>query len=53
MFSSNYHHEDVHNVYLSMFLNAGWLGGFAYLAVVLATLAVGLAAVLQRSDSRA
>lgn len=50
VFSSTYHHEDVHNVYLSMFLNAGWIGGFAYLAVVLATLAVGVAAVLQRSE---
>ena len=26
-FGSQFHHEDVHNVYLSMFLNAGWLGG--------------------------
>ena len=26
-FHERYHHEDVHEVYLSMFLNAGWLGG--------------------------
>ena len=29
-FSATYHHEDVHNVYLNMFLNAGWAGGLAY-----------------------
>ncbi|GBE42740.1 hypothetical protein BMS3Bbin10_00803 [bacterium BMS3Bbin10] len=35
------HGQDVHNVYLSMFLNAGWIGGFVYLTAVLATLAAG------------
>ena len=42
-FGSQFHHEDVHNVYLSMFLNAGWLGGIVYIAVVALTMALGLA----------
>jgi hypothetical protein len=32
---------DPHNVYLSAFLSYSWLGGFAYLALILATLALG------------
>ena len=45
-FHEHYHHEDVHEVYLSMFLNAGWLGGMAYLVVVLLTIGLGLHQVL-------
>jgi len=41
-FGRAYHHEDVHEVYLSMFLNSGWLGGTVYLAIVLLTLWLGL-----------
>ncbi len=41
-FQTNYHHEDVHNVYLSMFLNSGWIGGWAYLIAVLVPLFIGL-----------
>ena len=26
-FAPQHHHEEPHNVYLAMFLNAGWLGG--------------------------
>lgn len=37
-FGRSYYGEDVHNVYLSMFLNAGWLGGFIYLGLVAVTL---------------
>jgi hypothetical protein len=32
----------VHNVYLSMFLNAGWLGGGLFLYLCFGTLAAGL-----------
>ncbi len=42
-FTSVHHHEEVHNVFLSMFLNAGWLGGFIYTAMVLLTLYIGMA----------
>lgn len=48
-FSRSYHPEDVHNVYLSMFLNAGWLGGFLYAGAVLVTLFAGLRACLTAS----
>lgn len=44
-----YHTEEPHNVYLSMFLNAGWLGGFLYIVTIGATLAVGLRGSLERS----
>ncbi|MEJ2227612.1 MAG: O-antigen ligase family protein [Alphaproteobacteria bacterium] len=37
-----FHKEDVHNVYLSMFLNAGWLGGALFLYLSFGTLIVGL-----------
>ncbi len=37
-----FHREDVHNVYLSMFLNAGWLGGGLFLYLCIGTLVVGL-----------
>jgi hypothetical protein len=38
VFHDKYHHEDVHEVYLSMFLNAGWVGGLTYITLVLLTL---------------
>ncbi|MFO1172548.1 MAG: hypothetical protein U1E49_16505 [Hyphomicrobiaceae bacterium] len=47
-FSAHYHHEDVHNVYLSMFLNAGWLGGALYALAIALSLAFGLSAVFVR-----
>lgn len=40
-FRDSYHHEEVHNVYLSQFLNAGWLGGMLYIVSVLLTLWIG------------
>jgi O-antigen ligase len=51
-FHNSWHHEDVHNVYLSMFLNAGWLGGTIYLFLVGATVVVGLAHLLRDSATR-
>src|SRR5262249_4401799 len=30
-----YHHEEPHNVYLAMFLNAGWTGGLIFLVLLL------------------
>ena len=41
-FRDKYHHEEPHNVYLSMFLNAGWIGGLLYVLAVIVTLVVGL-----------
>ena len=48
-FSDLHHHEDVHNVYLSMFLNAGWIGGFIYLLMVGVTSVYGLNHALKRT----
>ena len=41
--------EEIHNVYLNVFLGYGWLGGIAYLAAVLWTLAKCVR-LLQRRD---
>lgn len=46
-FREIYHHEEVHNVYLTMFHYAGWLGGLLFIASVLMTLVVGLNGALQ------
>jgi hypothetical protein len=45
-FAGRYHHEDVHEVYLSMFLSGGWIGGISYLGLVLLTVWLGLRHVL-------
>jgi hypothetical protein len=44
-----HHHEEVHNVYLSMPLNAGWMGGIIYIMTVLITLLFGLRQVFRRT----
>lgn len=49
-FGQRFHPEDVHNVYLSMFLNAGWVGGFGYLAIVAITVIYGFVHALKRAD---
>ena len=41
-FVPQYHHEEPHNVYLTMFLNAGWLGGLLFLSLVVSTGVWGL-----------
>ncbi|MCP4937028.1 MAG: hypothetical protein GY927_23175 [bacterium] len=46
------HPEEVHNVYLTMFLNAGWAGGFLYLYLIAMTLARGLQQCLIPVPSR-
>ena len=38
-----------HNVYLQAFLVYGWVGGLAYVALVVSTIFIGLRAVLRRS----
>lgn len=42
VFSPFHHHEEVHNVYLSILLNAGWLGGGVYWIMVALTAVLGL-----------
>jgi O-antigen ligase len=46
-FARVYDNEDAHQVYLSMFLNAGWIGGTLYLAMVLLTIGLGLRQVVR------
>jgi O-antigen ligase len=46
-FRDIHHHEEVHNVYLTMFLNAGWIGGLLFIASMMLSLAVGLAGALK------
>lgn len=46
-FSRLYHHEDAHQVYLSMFLNGGWVGGVAYLALIIITIFLALRHVMR------
>ena len=46
-FGRLHHHEDVHQVYLNMYLNTGWVGGTFYLLLVLMTIAIGLRRVLR------
>lgn len=49
IFTRFYHHEEVHNVYLSMFLNAGWIGGLLYLMTCIGTLVFGFRHVFKKS----
>jgi O-antigen ligase len=51
-FTHYYHHEEAHNVYLSMFLNAGWLGGLLYLALCGGTLIFGFRHALKATKSQ-
>jgi O-antigen ligase len=51
-FSAAYHHEDVHNVYLNMFLNTGWAGGLAYAVIVALSLGLGFAHTLKGTPTR-
>lgn len=52
-FNDRFHDEDPHNVYLSMFLNSGWVGGFAYLGLIALTLILGFQHVLRDLPGRA
>ncbi len=51
-FALVHHHEEPHNVYLSMPLNAGWLGAGLYVIAVASTLLIGLAACFQRTPAQ-
>lgn len=45
------HAEQPHNIYISQFLNGGWIGGSLYVVLIVASLAYGLRAVLRREWS--
>lgn len=48
-FRDSLHPEEAHNVYLSQFLNAGWIGGMLYVISVFGTLAAGAYAIRART----
>ena len=51
IFPHFYHHEEVHNVYLSMFMNAGWIGGLLYLMICGGTLVLGFRHALKKTKT--
>lgn len=51
-FSQRFHNEAPHNVYLAMFLNAGWFGGLAHLLLIILTLSLGWRHVFKRHPSQ-
>lgn len=51
-FTEQHHHEEVHNVYLSMTLNGGWLGGALFLVLNALTLVAGVSALLSATALR-
>ena len=51
-FSPFFHHEEPHNVYLSMLLNNGWGGGLVYILIAAATLALGFRHALRNTKTR-
>ena len=53
VFTELHHHEDVHNVYLSMFLNAGWIGGLLFILMCALTTIYGLRHAFRRTGTQA
>ncbi len=51
-FAPYYHHEEPHNVYLTMFLNAGWIGGLLFAANVWLTVLFGLRHAMLRTATQ-
>ena len=51
-FSPQFHHEEPHNVYLSMLLNTGWIGGGLYFLIAVMTLALGFAHALKNTKTQ-
>jgi hypothetical protein len=51
-FTHYYHHEEAHNVYLSMMMNAGWAGGLLYLLLCAGTLGLGFRHALRATKTQ-
>lgn len=51
-FAPQHHLEEPHNVYLAMFLNAGWIGGLLFILMVVATTVYGLRHALKRTQTQ-
>lgn len=52
VFAPIYHHEEPHNVYLTMFLNTGWLGGLLFIALIWMTVLLGLRHGMRRTAAQ-
>lgn len=52
IFTRYYHSEEAHNVFLSMFLAHGWLGGLIYLTLCAMTLALGFRHALRPTSTQ-
>jgi O-antigen ligase len=51
-FTARHHPEEVHNVYLTVLLSAGWLGGGIYWIMVALTLVLGFRHALKMTETR-
>ena len=51
-FTYFHHHEEAHNVYLSVMMSAGWLGGLLYFFICAGTLALGMQHALKRTKTQ-
>ena len=51
-FTHYYHHEEAHNVYLSMLMNAGWAGGLLYFLLCAGTLVYGFQHALKTTKTQ-
>lgn len=51
-FATRHHSEEAHNVYLSVLLNAGWLGGGIYWILVGLTIVLGFRHAMKASEAR-
>jgi len=51
-FASRFHPEQPHNVYLTLLLNAGWLGGGIYWILVGLTIVLGLRHTIKATQNR-
>jgi hypothetical protein len=51
-FDTYYHLEEAHNVYLSMFMNAGWLGGLVFALLVAGTIIAGARHAFKRGPAQ-
>jgi len=51
-FAPHHHHEEPHNVYLAVLLNAGWLGGLIFLGLIGSTGVLGLRHALARGATQ-
>jgi hypothetical protein len=51
-FVARHHHEEVHNVYLTVMLAGGWLGGGIYWIMVALTVVLGFRHALKATETR-